>query len=51
MSIDLNILKRVLRQERLKREAQVGKPRSHTYGGKPNPKESRRSWKQSRNDG
>jgi hypothetical protein len=46
MSNDLKIMNRAARQSRLEHEAQVGRPRAKTFGGRKSPKQDRREAKQ-----
>ena len=38
-------MSKVSREQRLAREAQVGRPRAKSFGGKPDPKADRRNWR------
>lgn len=44
-SKDLQIAKRLARQQRLERERLIGRPRAKSFGGKPDNRSIRRSAK------
>jgi hypothetical protein len=43
----IDAMKKVSREQRLAREAMVGRPRSSSWGGRPSPDEVRRNWRKS----
>lgn len=42
---NLKLIKKISRENQLKREKEVGKPRAKSFGGKPTAKADRRNWR------
>jgi hypothetical protein len=50
MNLSLKQLRKIAREQRLEREKNEGKPRSKSWGGKPDNRTERREWaKEARN--
>lgn len=45
MKTTLERMNKVSRDQRLAREAQVGRARAKSFGGKPTPKQERKNWR------
>jgi hypothetical protein len=45
MNKQIDRMMKVIRDQRLEREKQYGRPRSKSFGGKPSTKQDRRNWK------
>lgn len=50
MRSNIDIMKQVLRRQRLEREQAIGKPRAKSWGGKPSNKALRREGKRQTRD-
>lgn len=50
-NMDVSKMNKVFREQRLEREKLVGKPRAKSFGGKPDPKKDRRSWRKGIDNG
>jgi hypothetical protein len=43
--MNVKVIKKIARQQRIENERLIGRSRSKSWGGKPTPKQDRRNWR------